>query len=89
MILNQMLGNRKGVYIDIGSGYPIWYSNTYYFYRRGWSGVLIDPIWRNIKYSRYLRPRDISILGVVADKESDGTFYEFNSYEYSTLDESV
>jgi FkbM family methyltransferase len=89
MILNQMLGSRKGVYIDIGSGRPIWYSNTYYFYRRGWSGVLIDPIWQNIKYSRYLRPRDIAILGVVADKESDGTFYEFNSYEYSTLDESV
>jgi len=87
MILNQMLGKRKGVYIDIGSGHPIWYSNTYYFYRRGWNGILIDPIRRNIKYSRYLRPRDSTILGAVSVKESNGTFYEFKSYEYSTLDE--
>lgn len=82
-----MLGKRKGVYIDIGSGHPIWYSNTYYFYRRGWSGLLIDPIRRNIKYSRYLRPRDTTILGAVSVKEANATFYEFKSYEYSTLDE--
>lgn len=87
MILNQMLGKRRGAYIDIGSGHPIWYSNTYYFYRRGWNGILIDPIRQNIKYSRYLRPRDITILGAVSIKESKGTFYEFKNYEYSTLDE--
>ena len=82
-----MLGKRRGAYIDIGSGHPIWYSNTYYFYRRGWNGILIDPIRQNIKYSRYLRPRDITILGAVSIKESKGTFYEFKNYEYSTLDE--
>jgi hypothetical protein len=89
MILNQMLGKRRGMYVDIGSGNPIWNSNTYFLYRRGWSGVLIDPIEKNIKYSRMVRPRDKSILGVVSSKEISQTFYEFKAYEYSTLDKSL
>ena len=89
MILNQMLGKRRGMYVDIGSGNPIWNSNTYFLYRRGWSGVLIDPIEKNIKYSRMVRPRDKSILGVVSSKETSRTFYEFKAYEYSTLDKSL
>ncbi len=84
-----MLGKRRGMYVDIGSGNPIWNSNTYFLYRRGWSGVLIDPIEKNIKYSRMVRPRDKSILGVVSSKEISQTFYEFKAYEYSTLDKSL
>lgn len=89
MILNQILGKRQGSYVDIGSGHPIWYSNTYFLYRRGWSGVLIDPIQRNIKFSRIVRPRDTSILGVVSNKKSSRTFYEFKAYQYSTLDNAL
>ena len=84
-----MLGKRRGMYVDIGSGNPIWNSNTYFLYRRGWSGVLIDPIEKNIKYSRMVRPRDKSILGVVSSKETSRTFYEFKAYEYYTLDKSL
>jgi FkbM family methyltransferase len=89
MILNQMLGKRKGVYVDIGSGYPIWCSNTYFLYRRGWSGVLVDPIRRNITYSKILRPRDKAILGAVSKNDGEGIFYEFENYAYSTLDPTI
>jgi FkbM family methyltransferase len=89
MILNQMLGKRKGTYIDIGSGYPIWYSNTYFLYRRGWTGVLVDPIRKNVKYSKFLRRRDTVILGAVSRHQGKAIFHEFKNYAYSTLDASA
>jgi FkbM family methyltransferase len=60
LFLTLLLGYEKtdGVYVDIGCFDPIFYSNTYVFYQRGWKGLAIDPnpgfqnAWR-----RY-RPRD-------------------------------
>lgn len=33
-----------GFYLDVGSGNPVIGSNTYFFYRQGWRGILIDQI---------------------------------------------
>lgn len=76
--------SKLGTYIDIGSGHPIWGSNTYLFYRKGWRGVLIDPIKRNITLSKIVRLRDLSYQKIIANKCEEITFYEFNPYEYST-----
>ena len=89
IIISQMLGKRKGQYIDIGSGYPIWGSNTFNLYLKGWNGILIDPIKRNIKYSRLIRPRDKSILGAIGSKKEIAIFYEFTDYVYSTFSKEV
>jgi FkbM family methyltransferase len=32
----------RGVFVDIGAGDPIRFSNTYYLERRGWTGLCID-----------------------------------------------
>jgi hypothetical protein len=89
LIISQMLGKRKGQYIDVGSGYPIWGSNTYSLYLKGWNGILIDPIKRNIRYSRLIRPRDKSILGAIGSKKENAIFYEFTDYVYSTFSEEI
>lgn len=31
-----------GFYVDVGAHHPITNSNTYYFYRKGWTGIAID-----------------------------------------------
>lgn len=33
---------QKGVFVDIGAGHPISYSNTYFFEKNGWQGICID-----------------------------------------------
>ncbi|MGI8501347.1 MAG: FkbM family methyltransferase [Hassallia sp.] len=33
---------QKGVFVDIGAGHPIYYSNTYFFEKNGWQGICID-----------------------------------------------
>jgi len=46
-ILDKLLPEKKGFFLDIGAGRPIRYSNTYLFYKRGWNGILIDPLTAN------------------------------------------
>jgi hypothetical protein len=42
MILQRMFGEKKhGFYVDVGAHHPRRFSNTYSFYRRGWSGINI------------------------------------------------
>jgi len=81
--------DAKGNYVDIGSGHPSWGSNTYLLYRKGWSGLLVDPIMTNIKMSRYLRRRDISICAGVGKELTDLLFFELEPYEFSTFDEEI
>ncbi len=35
---------RTGFYVDVGAHHPMLYSNTYYFYKQGWSGINIDAM---------------------------------------------
>ena len=51
--------SEKGTYVDIGAGDPVMISNTYYYYWRGWNGILIEPHPRYAKRIKEMRPRDI------------------------------
>jgi hypothetical protein len=41
-------GKERGTYIDVGGGHPVAGSATFWFYKRGWNGVVVEPkaIWR-------------------------------------------
>lgn len=78
----------EGVYIDIGSGRPVSGSNTYFLYKSGWSGVLVDPIFSNIILSRLIRPRDKKFQAVIGGAK-DITFYQLLPYEYSTTSPEI
>jgi Methyltransferase FkbM domain len=83
----QNLVPSHGFYLDIGSGRPVSGSNSYFLYKRGWSGILVDPIKTNIRLSKRLRPRDSSILAIVGSDKRN--FYEFYPYEYSTISPEI
>ena len=42
-------GKKNGFYVDIGAHHPTRFSNTHYFYRRGWSGINIDAMPGSMK----------------------------------------
>lgn len=84
-ILQTLVGNQPGHYLDIGSGHPIQGSNTYALYQQGWSGLLVDPLAANIDLSRRLRPRDVAVAALCGAQDHLGVdFYEYEIYEYST-----
>lgn len=74
--LMQLLKKSKGFYIDIGGHHPIFSSNSYFFYLRGWRGIVVEPnpIFKSL-YKKF-RPEDFLYSGGVSS--SDGILEYFN-----------
>jgi len=53
-------GKEKGFYVDIGAHHPLRLSNTYLFYKKGWSGINIDAMPGSMKIFNKKRRRDIN-----------------------------
>lgn len=83
------MGKSIGSYVDIGAGTPIWGSNSYYFYKRGWKGVTVDPIEFNILLHKILRKNDFQYKALVSNSSLPITFYELIPWELSTTDYST
>lgn len=65
-----------GKYLDIGANHPKRYSNTYLLYKKGWTGVAIDPNPELKKLWKKMRPYDKFInAGVSSTTESMNYFY--------------
>jgi FkbM family methyltransferase len=75
------LGIEKPTYLDIGANHPKFISNTYYFYRRGSSGVLVEPNPRLSKRLRAARPRDVVLeVGIGLSAATQADFYVFAGF---------
>jgi hypothetical protein len=36
-------GQATGTYIDVGAGHPIADNVSFWFYQRGWQGIVVEP----------------------------------------------
>ena len=88
-ILQLLLKEKNGFFLDIGAGNPIKGSNTYVFYKRGWTGIAIDPIEANRILFKVIRPRDQFVQKIVTNTSSSLDFWEFVPNEYSTTDPNM
>lgn len=79
LILHRLFeGQASGSYVDVGAHHPMRFSNTYKFYRMGWSGVNIDAQPGSMKLFRRLRPRDINIESGVHEVPGEMQYFVFN-----------
>lgn len=79
MILRRIFEcQKKGFYVDVGAHHPKRFSNTYYFYKQGWSGINIDAMPGSMKAFDRCRPRDINLEIPISDKKQPLTYYAFN-----------
>ena len=79
MILRRLFENKQiGFYVDVGAHHPMRFSNTYFFYKKGWNGINIDAMPDSMKPFNVIRPRDINIEKPVSDKKQVLTYYAFN-----------
>lgn len=79
MILRRLFENlHTGFYVDVGAHHPKRFSNTYYFYKKGWNGINIDAMPGSMQAFETVRPRDINIEKPVSDKKQALTYYAFN-----------
>jgi FkbM family methyltransferase len=84
MVVKSLLRNiRSGTYADVGCYDPVLYSNTYYFYKKGWSGINIDPNPDLASRYHLLRPRDTFVCTGIGNGEAsyqpqaDGAYNKF------------
>lgn len=68
-------GQEFGRWIDVGAFDPFLFSNTYALYKRGWSGINIEPNPRGYAKIASARHRDVNINAAVGNGE--GKFAEF------------
>ncbi len=84
MVVRSMLSDiRNGTYVDIGAHHPVFYSNTYHFYRNGWSGLNIDAIPGSMRLFELLRPRDVNVEACVGT--TSGEIVRFHLFEQAAL----
>ncbi len=74
-----------GFFVDIGAHHPKRFSNTYYFYRRGWRGINVDPLPGSKRMFERLRPRDITVECGVGAKEGVLEYFSFNDPALNTF----
>ena len=88
-ILKLYLPETNGFYLDVGAGRPIVGSNTFALYLRGWTGICVDPISENARLLKSFRRKDQVLNILIGPNKSNINFWEFEPYQYSTVDESV
>lgn len=86
-LLTWQLNIKNVNYLDIGANDPFWCNNTYLFYKKGCSGVNIEPDISLFNKLKMNRPKDINLnmgIGFSAEKEV-GDFYVMSSKALNTF----
>jgi FkbM family methyltransferase len=79
MILQCLFqGQQTGFYVDVGAHHPVRYSNTYFFYLRGWRGINIDAMPGSMAAFRAVRPEDVNLECAIAEDTGTRTYYQFD-----------
>ena len=87
LLIEQLLGRqRNGFYVDIGASHPFRISNTYLLYRRGWSGISVEPIPSLGRLHLRWRPRDTLVPVAIGPEAGELKFFEMLPSVLSTLD---
>lgn len=73
----------QNTYIDIGSFHPVKDSNTYFLYKNGWAGTLVDPNNYFNVLVHELRPHDILYNCAVDIESGTKEFYMFGDMDSS------
>lgn len=90
MILSKIFEFETiGFYIDIGAHHPMRFSNTYHFYKKGWSGINIDANPGIMQLFNKVRPRDINVEAGVSPEKSKLTYFMFNETALNTFDSNL
>ena len=90
MILNRIFGNKaNGFFVDVGAHHPHRFSNTYFFYKKGWRGINIEPNPDALKAFQRYRARDKNLQLGVADIAASLTYYSFDEPALNTFDEDL
>ncbi|MEI8314791.1 MAG: FkbM family methyltransferase [Verrucomicrobiota bacterium] len=88
LIIDAIVGKEKLFYVDIGANHPINLSNTYRFYRRGGTGINIEPDPTVFPLLASCRTKDINLQIGVSTLERVLPFYRMSANTLSTFNKA-
>lgn len=89
ILLERMFGGTpNGYFVDIGAHHPIRFSNTYWAYRKGWTGLNVDAAPGTAELFNERRPKDTTVEVGVSDREGELEFYIFDEQALNTMSNS-
>lgn len=65
----------SGFYVDVGGGHPVADNVSYWFYLRGWRGLVVEPQEALCARYRSLRPRDDVVCSLVGRRAGEADFH--------------
>jgi FkbM family methyltransferase len=90
ILLNRIFNFRPhGTYVDIGAHHPRRFSNTFFFYKMGWTGINIDAMPGSMEAFRQQRPSDCNLELGIGLKKDRLQFYIFHEPALNTFDKVV
>ena len=73
------------LYVDIGANHPVFSSNTFAFYRDGWTGIIVEPDANSCRLFTRLRPKDTVVNAAISDRCGSASYASFPISEYNSL----
>lgn len=86
LVLNRLFDNKHdGIYVDVGANHPLRFSNTHFFYKKGWRGVNIEPNPELHEVLQDIRKEDANINLGVSTEKGELDYYMFNEPALNTF----
>lgn len=68
-------GQAAGTYVDVGGGHPVADNVSFWFYLKGWSGLVVEPQTQLAAAYAGIRPRDTLYCGLAGRGEASVDFH--------------
>jgi FkbM family methyltransferase len=88
ILLDRLFGDHVGTFLDVGAGSPDRDNPTYFFYRRGWRGVNLEPVPRRHAQLQAARPGDLNLPLAAWDTNGEIPLFEADDGR-STLSRTI
>jgi FkbM family methyltransferase len=74
--LDLVLGDRAaGTYVDVGGGHPVADNVSFWFYLKGWRGLIVEPQEALAGLYTHVRPRDCTVSALAGRTEGEADFH--------------
>jgi FkbM family methyltransferase len=68
-------GQEEGTYVDVGGGHPVADNVSFWFYLKGWRGLVVEPQQALADIYAYVRPRDHTVSCLAGASEGEAQFH--------------
>jgi len=68
-------GQDVGAYVDVGGGHPVADNVSFWFYLKGWRGLVVEPQKELADIYAHVRPRDHTVSCLAGQAEGEAEFH--------------